>query len=129
MKHRGTLFVEALIGVAIFLIGVLALAGSLAFSLRSIAQSRNAIAADMSVSNIAEYNAMRLAISPDQTPVNMNLITNGVTSDHISWTRITHADGTTPDNSTLYFWFKCDLYGCKADDKYKTAFYILREPE
>jgi len=129
MKHRGTLFVEALIGVAIFLIGVMAVASALAFSLRSIVQSRQAISADMSVSNIAEYNAMRLAISPDETPVNMNIVTGGITSDYISWTKITHADGTQPDNSTLYFRFKCNLYGCKADDKYKTAFYILRESE
>ena len=43
MRRRGTLFVECLIAILIFLIGVIALASSLAYSLRAIVQSREAL--------------------------------------------------------------------------------------
>lgn len=114
MRRRGTLFVECLIAILIFLIGVIALASSLAYSLRAIVQSREAIASDLVVSNQTETDSMRLALSPDQALSaakvgnSMTVTLNGVNSD-------------SGNNVS----FTCNLYGYKSDNKYKTAFYLL----
>jgi len=109
-KHQGTLFVEALIGVAIFLIGVIAVASALAFSLRAIVQSREAIASDMQIANVAEEDIMYMSISPDVYNLRGTLLKN---------LSVTLSD--TNGARTL----NCKLYRYKDTDKYKTTFYIL----
>ena len=113
MRRRGTLFVECLIAILIFLIGVIALASSLAYSLRAIVQSREAIASDLVVSNQTETDSMRLALSPDES-LAASKIGSGLT---------VLLKGVNSDSDNISF--SCNLYGYKADNKYKTSFYLL----
>ena len=113
MRRRGTLFVECLIAILIFLIGVIALASSLAYSLRAIVQSREAIASDLVVSNQTETDSMRLALSPDQA----------LSATKVGTSMTVTLNGVNSDSGNISF--SCNLYGYKADNKYKTAFYLL----
>ena len=113
MKRRGTLLVECLIAIVIFLIGVIALASSLAYSLRAVVQSRQAIASDLTVSNKTETDTMRLVLSPDES----------LTASKVGSSMTVSLSGVNSDSTNLSF--TCYLYGYKADNKYKTAYYLL----
>ncbi|MCC8056499.1 hypothetical protein [Cloacibacillus sp.] len=64
-KHSGSLLVEVLISITIFIIGLLALIGAITYSVGSIVKSREDISSDMEITNMTERDAMRLTISPD----------------------------------------------------------------
>ena len=64
-KHSGSLLVEVLISITIFIIGLMALIGAITYSVGSIMKSREDISGDMEITNKTERDAMRLTISPD----------------------------------------------------------------
>lgn len=114
-KRSGTIFTEVLISILMFLVGLLALIGAISFSVNSIMRSREAIASDMAVANAAEYDTMRLAISSDAALSGENKMTVSVS--------IAPQSGDNVGNAIS---FSCDLYSYKAENKYKTTFYLLK---
>lgn len=64
-KHSGSLLVEVLISITIFIIGLMALIGAITYSVGSIMKSREDIGGDMEITNKTEMDAMRLTLSPD----------------------------------------------------------------
>lgn len=67
-KHSGSLLVEVLISITIFIIGLMALIGAITYSVGSIMKSREDISGDMEITNMTERDAMRLTIRRISTP-------------------------------------------------------------
>ena len=64
-RHKGVTFVEILIAVLIFVIGIVSVMGGLTFSLSSILKSRDSLRVDAAVVNQAEKQSLLLETSPD----------------------------------------------------------------
>lgn len=122
MKRSGSLYVEVIVGIIIFLIGVLALASSLAFSLKAVTDSRQALPSDASVENVTTQDLVTLMVSQDAAPdVSLHqekLIGNTAT---LTFT------GLTNNDSSKTFAFKYSLNRYKTDNpKYATTYYLIR---
>ena len=88
MRRRGSLFVEVIISMLIFLIGVLMLMSSITFTLNVIVKSGEAITADQDLINNVDSYMLARAFSHDQDP-------SGTYVKHLSGTHNINIDGFT----------------------------------
>lgn len=121
MKRSGSLYIEVIVGIIIFLIGVLALASSLAFSLKAVTDSRQALPSDASVENETTQDLVTLMVSQDAAPdVSLHQ------EKQIGNTATLTFTGLTNDSSKT-FAFKYSLNRYKTDNpKYATTYYLIR---
>lgn len=122
MKRSGSLYIEVIIAIVIFLIGVLALASSLAFSLKAVVDSRQALPSDASVENKVTQDLVSLMVSQDAAPdVKLNQ------EKKIGSTATLTFTGLTNNDSSKTFAFKYSLNRYKTDNpKYATNYYLIR---
>lgn len=122
MKRSGSILIEVVISITLFLIGIIALASSLSMSLKSIVNSRQSIGTDMYLNNLAEKDLLCLAISPDYDD-----LTGSVATNKSSLANLTLVKQSGDDSSMGNITVDYTLYRYKSDDvKMKTVFYLLR---
>jgi len=68
MKRRGVIITEVLIAMAVFIIGLLALAGSMTFTLRAVTRSREQLIEDRNLVNDVNTYMLKRVISHDVSP-------------------------------------------------------------
>lgn len=130
-KSRGSLLIEVVISMLVFLIGILALTGSLGYSLRTVVKSRQAISSDAQIENAAEEDVMYMALSPDmdgKTPADTQGGKAGLSVLKLNDTKLTLKAGTNDTSGVAETDANLNLYRYKyaADVKYKAAFYLFK---
>lgn len=122
MRRKGFLLVEIIVGVVIFLIGVMALAASLAFSLKAVITSRETLPSDTKIENTLVQDLTCLMISRDVDPGNVTLKVDGVTVKKLTPSHNVVFTGTYAPLS-----FKFSLYRYRTDStKYATTYYVIK---
>lgn len=119
MKRRGAFIVEIIIAMAVFAIGVIAIASALTFSLGAITASREAVSANLGVINdINVYMAERV-ISHDVT------LETATPAAGTSINKISSGNTITIGNKEI----KYSIYRYKLDAKKSSSYYILQRED
>lgn len=113
MIRRGSLFVEVLISIVIFLIGMMALASVMTFSLYSVTRSGMALKTDQELANKVEIYMLTRVVSHDVTP-------SDTLASLVSSKKTANIGG---------FYFNYSIYRYKAADKYGSRYFILQREE
>ena len=123
-KHSGSLLVEVLISITIFIIGLMALIGAITYSVGSIVKSREDISGDMEITNKTERDAMRLTISPDNATSLPGTPKGNVTAKLVP----PPLSGDKDDTDRIEIPLKCGLYlyEYESGKRRGTAFYLLQ---
>lgn len=123
-KHSGSLLVEVLISITIFIIGLMALIGAITYSVGSIMKSREDISGDMEITNMTERDAMRLTISPDNATSLSGTPKGNVTAKLVP----PPLSGDKDDTDRIEIPLKCGLYlyEYESGKRRGTAFYLLQ---
>mgnify|MGYP001244544362 CR=1 FL=1 len=111
--RRGSLFVEVLISIVVFLIGMMALASVMTFSLYSVTCSGIYLKADQELANKVETYMLTRVISHDVTP-------SDPLASLVSSNKTANIGG---------FSFNYSVYRYKTPDKYGSRYYILQHEE
>lgn len=119
MKRRGALIVEIIIAIAVFSIGVIAIASALTFSLGAITASREAISANLGVINDINVYMVERVISHDVT---LDSVTPaaGTSINKISSGANIEINGNAINYS---------IYRYKLDAKKSSSYYILQRED
>lgn len=122
-KHSGSLLVEILISITIFIIGLLALIGAITYSVGSIVKSREDISGDMEITNMTERDAMQLTISPDIGAIELS----GTPSGTVAATLAPQSGDKDQEKISL----QCGLYlyEYKTGKRRGTVFYLLKRED
>lgn len=119
MKRRGAFIVEVIIAIAVFSIGVIAIASSLTFSLGAITASREAISANLGVINGVNVYMTERVISHD---VDLGTVSPdaGTSINKILSAQQILINGKAIDYS---------IYRYKLDAKKSSSYYILQKED
>lgn len=121
-RNKGFGLTEIIISIVVFLIGVIALIGSIAFSLNSVIRSKEALAEDMTLANSAEEDLLTLIADPGSYSPSGN---NKKVSDLTLTLTPTSADKDTVGEIKV----DMELYRYSSENKYGTYFYLLKNRE
>ena len=121
-KHTGSLLVEVLISITIFIIGLMALIGAITYSVGSIMKSREDISGDMEITNMTERDAMRLTISPDIDATDLLGKDNGT----VAVTLAPQSGDKDSNNQEIPLTCRLCLYEYESGKRRGTAFYLLQ---
>lgn len=121
-KHSGSLLVEVLISITIFIIGLMALIGAITYSVGSIMKSREDISGDMEITNKTERDAMRLTISPDIGAIELS----GTPSGTVDATLAPQSGDKDSNNQEISLNCGLYLYEYESGKRRGTAFYLLQ---
>ncbi|MCD7877752.1 MAG: hypothetical protein LUH49_12485 [Cloacibacillus porcorum] len=121
-KHSGSLLVEVLISITIFIIGLMALIGAITYSVGSIMKSREDIGGDMEITNKTEMDAMRLTLSPDIGAIELS----GKNSGTVDATLAPQSGDKDSNNQEISLNCGLYLYEYESGKRRGTAFYLLQ---
>ncbi len=110
MRRCGTLLIEVLISMLVFLIGVLVLASVMILSLNVVTHSKEAVKADRDLVNKVENYMISRTVSHVETP-------SGASVKHILSNKTVNIDGFT---------LKYSVYRYMISDKLGSSYYILQ---
>lgn len=113
MKRNGIIITEVLIAMAVFIIGVLALAASMTFTLKAVARSREQLVADKTLVNDVNTYMIGRVLSHDVSPSGTQV------------TKISSGQQLLINGRTVGF----SVYRYKREGKKASSYYILQRED